>query len=79
MPDYNSDAGLLAHLTAQKQNIVQFQTEADASAADVVAITEDCDNVAWIIDFATLVEEYKGTAFAVKKAFFTRRAGRRAW
>ena len=32
-------------------------------------ITNDAGNVEWIIGFATLVEEYSGTAFTVKRAF----------
>lgn len=67
MPDYMSDAGLLAHLQIQKQNIGQFKSEAGADTEDMDAITQDCDNMQAIINFCTLADEYKTNAFGIKR------------
>jgi hypothetical protein len=75
MPDYNSDAGLLSHLQIQKQNIGQYKNEARADGAEITSITEDHDNMDWIMNHCTVVDEYKTTAFGVKRAFIRGKIG----
>jgi hypothetical protein len=69
MPDYKSDAGLLSHLQIQSANISQYIAEAGATAADITSIQEDAANMDWILTFASLVDEYSGTAFGIKRMF----------
>lgn len=69
MPDYNSDAGLLNHLQIQKSNIDQYAAAAGATAADIASIQEDHTNMEWILKFCSLVDEYKTTAFGIKRRF----------
>jgi hypothetical protein len=69
MPDYKTDAGLLNHLQIQKSNIDQYAAAASATAADITSIQEDFANMEWILKFCSLAEEYKTTAFGIKKKF----------
>lgn len=66
MPDYKSDAGLLAHLQQQAATIDQYQTEAGASVADVTEIKHDAANMAALMDFTPLTDDYKKTAYGIK-------------
>ena len=69
MPDYKTDAGLLNHLQIQKSNIDQYAAAAGASAADIASVGEDYMNLDWILNFCSLAEEYKTTAFGIKRKF----------
>ncbi|MDQ3800494.1 MAG: hypothetical protein M3384_13680 [Acidobacteriota bacterium] len=69
MPNYGSDAGLLNHLQIQKSNIDQFAAAVGATAADITSIQEDFANLEWILGFVPLVDEYRNTAYGIKKKF----------
>ncbi|HEX8737699.1 MAG TPA: fibronectin type III domain-containing protein [Pyrinomonadaceae bacterium] len=69
MPNYVTDAGLLNHLQIQKSNIDQYAAAVGASAADITSIQEDFANLEWILNFVSLVEEFRSTASAIKKKF----------
>jgi hypothetical protein len=69
MPDYATDAGLLNHLQIQNSNIDQYAAAAGASVADIASIQEDYANMDWIVKFSSLVDEYKTTAFGIKRKF----------
>lgn len=66
---YESEARLLQHLQAQKANIAQYKTEAGADNTDVQSIADDADNLQWIIEYCNLANEYKLTAFEIKRGF----------
>ncbi|CAN5301665.1 hypothetical protein BH10ACI1_BH10ACI1_20300 [soil metagenome] len=67
MPDYSIDAGLLEHLQKQRQSIEQYKVEADADGADITELGNDVGNMEAIMDFCPLADEYKATAFGIKK------------
>ena len=67
MPDYHSDAGLLAHLQKQKANIGTYKGEIGATGTDIREINDDCAILEWLIGFAPQVDQYKTTATAVKR------------
>lgn len=69
MPNYATDAGLFNHLQIQNSNIEQYAAVAGATAADIASIQEDFTNLQWILKLALLVDEYKATAFGIKKKF----------
>ncbi|HEX8371026.1 MAG TPA: hypothetical protein VF604_20950 [Pyrinomonadaceae bacterium] len=69
MPDYKNDAGLLNHLQIQKSNIDQYAAAVGASVADITSIGEDYANMDWILNFTSLVNEFSGTAFGIKRKF----------
>jgi hypothetical protein len=69
MPDYKTDAGLLIHLQKQAATIEQYKDEAGATAAEVTALLEDYANMSAILDLCSLVDEYKTTAFGIKRVF----------
>jgi hypothetical protein len=75
MPDYKSDTGLLSHLQIQKSNIEQYAAVAGASVADIASIGEDFINLEWILNFCPLAEEYRATAFGIKKKFIRGQIG----
>lgn len=67
MPDYRSDAGLLEHLRIQKENVNQFKSEVGADGDDINEITNDYSNMAAMMDFAPLADEYKTNTYGIKR------------
>ena len=66
---FKDEATFLQMMQLQRANIAQYATEVGASAADITEITNDADNMEWIIEFCELMDEAKKTAFKVKEAF----------
>jgi len=75
MPDYNSDAGLLEHLYKQTQSINQYKNEAGADGAEITELDNDYGNMNAIMDFCPLAEEYKTTAFGIKRTLIRGKIG----
>lgn len=67
MPDYSTDAGLLEHLQKQKQSIGQYRAEAGADDDDIRELNNDEGNMEAIMEFCPLADEFKSTAFGIKR------------
>lgn len=69
MPNYMSEAGLLAHLQIQARNIDDHAAAVGASAATVTAIKDDANNLQELLEYCAAADNFKTTIFGIKKVF----------
>lgn len=67
MPDYSTDSGLLEHLQKQNQSIDQYKSEAGADSADITELNNDTNNMEAMMEYCPLVDEFKTTAYGMKR------------
>ena len=63
-------AELIAQLTVQKQNLPTYQTEVDATAADITAVTQELADLDYIVGYADVIDASKKTVFQIKQAMY---------
>ncbi len=67
MADYSTDSGLLEHIQKQKQSINQYKSEANADGDDITELINDADNMEAMMEFCPLTDEFKMTAYGLKR------------
>jgi hypothetical protein len=68
---YLSEERYRQHLQIQDANINDYQGDVGATPADITAIGNDADNAEWLIETCNLADDFKKTAFGIKREFFS--------
>ena len=68
---YRSEPRFLQHLQLQSASAEQYKNETGASPEVIAEIEEDAAVYEWLIETCDLANEFKETAFGIKKRFFS--------